>query len=876
MTRATSSESCSIRNRRRRPWRGAEAIVAVGVLALLPSVARASCNAIPAIERSFPSALGAVSRPFAQPGEEIVVRREEAVFSADPADNRVALRFEAPGDGPATTVTEVEILAPSNSPDAGCRPADCTDDGCRCLRFLLPDTDDLVGVPGDGRTLAGPVSIEVLSRGSRTALITRLVFAGTTVADDVFATFVALPPANRFADLTSGGDVLAAADAGGNLLIPFDFAPIVPAGPDPQGINAPRSRFLEAVVSSLTVETPPAIDSFTPDGRRLPPLIRSLSGRSLVGTVDVRHSVLRVAGGRSLVGGTMEESNGPVVIRDVVGRADPRKRADSFLLKVGTRFAVYENRECSALGVSAGSEFDCIDTNQDGDRSDYFLQALDLTTPGADPVTIDEVDGADFAGYPSTFSPAFLYSFDATDDLVAFRIPEPSNQFGRPPVIDIDGDGITHEVIRSGIYDLANGRRVPEAEGSLRQEIDGGLAAFTTRPTPPTGSAVLYAYDVAQPGRGAFLVSDATHAEFPVTRTAAFGNSQPDSTVAGDLFSRSLPFDIATSGHRIGFVVPEKTLGEDLTGDGDADDQAVLVYDNATGGVVNPAQATEDQALQLSPRWLVYFAIHDEAGVLSLPVGLVDLERPYDPPRFLCDRPFGVAYFAQAMSDSLIACTADEGGNSPGSVPVDLNGDGDTVDDNVLHVFLPDAPGGPVEINLGLAVLGIAAPVISGDRLVVAVDETRQGRDLNGDGVVEVRPFPVGGPFTLHAFNGVSRKLINFGREVLPVGDPLVQFIDRGLIAYLPDVNAPAGSLFVPARTILRDTDGDGHFEELFRDPETGTVRLADNCPLVANPRQRPSDCSRRGAPIRGTMRHPRNLLPRLHPEVDLHAGVAR
>jgi len=52
----------------------------------------------------------------------------------------------------------------------------------------------------------------------------------------------------------------------------------------------------------------------------------------------------------------------------------------------------------------------------------------------------------------------------------------------------------------------------------------------------------------------------------------------------------------------------------------------------------------------------------------------------------------------------------------------------------------------------------------------------------------------------------------------------------------------PDGQVVGLTSTIFRDLDGDGSFEELFPDPVTGEQRLADNCPLKANPFQEDAD----------------------------------
>jgi hypothetical protein len=276
--------------------------VAAGIL-LPPRVALATCNAIPAPERVFAAQLGAVSTPFAQPGQEVTVRRlDAAAFSAAPTDNQISLRF-TPAGGPTTrlVVADALKLPPCDGPTCAtttCRIEDCTFTGhCTCVRFQFPDTDDQVGDPSDGRGLTGRVTIEVASGGAAVATIGALFLpdagaGGERVPDDFFPHFVALPASNLFTQLIPqpddwtvadppGGDLLAASD-GTNLFVPVDWTGVRPIA---------RGRYETlSQVPLVEVETPllaalgdRRIDSVGPDGRRLAALIRLVQGEGRVG-----------------------------------------------------------------------------------------------------------------------------------------------------------------------------------------------------------------------------------------------------------------------------------------------------------------------------------------------------------------------------------------------------------------------------------------------------------------------------------------------------------------------------------------------------------------------------------------------------------------
>src|SRR5206468_3654135 len=81
----------------------------------------------------------------------------------------------------------------------------------------------------------------------------------------------ALPPRNDFDATGAVGEVLAAADADHNLLVPLGFADLVPHG-------GSLTRFLQLHVPRLGKRGQVRLDSFTPDGEQLPPLLHHEGG----------------------------------------------------------------------------------------------------------------------------------------------------------------------------------------------------------------------------------------------------------------------------------------------------------------------------------------------------------------------------------------------------------------------------------------------------------------------------------------------------------------------------------------------------------------------------------------------------------------------
>ena len=142
--------------------------------------------------------------------------------------------------------------------------------------------------------------------------------------DDQFPSFVALPPANRFTRTGVGGALLAAADRDSNLLIPFDFSAFVTT------VDS-LTQFLDIAVPALAGHSGLRIDSFTPEGRPLPPLIHRVGDMDLVGTADAPASVLRVE--RGAVDRPGPADGGPVVISDVTASAEAGKRANPLAIR---------------------------------------------------------------------------------------------------------------------------------------------------------------------------------------------------------------------------------------------------------------------------------------------------------------------------------------------------------------------------------------------------------------------------------------------------------------------------------------------------------------------------------------------------------------
>src|SRR5262245_24603649 len=119
----------------------------LAILVLVAGAGRvlATCNVVPSADRAFIGDRGNASQPFAQPGDEIVIRADTTAFAEDPAQNAVVLRFEAAG---GTTVPVADVRRPCDDqgcvgdacPCRGstCRLSECNQSGqCSCIGFAF-------------------------------------------------------------------------------------------------------------------------------------------------------------------------------------------------------------------------------------------------------------------------------------------------------------------------------------------------------------------------------------------------------------------------------------------------------------------------------------------------------------------------------------------------------------------------------------------------------------------------------------------------------------------------------------------------------------------------------------------------------------------
>lgn len=322
--------------------------------------AYAACNLIPSASKTFRGTLGDVNRPFAAPGDFVEVGASSARcaatspgFSADVDEQIVTVVFKPPGNGArrvafittldcndvAATDKRTACEATVGAGRVACIQAGSLDPSVnlavvernneRRVSFRFPDTDGIFLPVADDRTATGPATIAVTPTTSplpcglatstcagQTGMLACVdtIFAAdgscqTTLPDDVFSSFTALPRANDFqsdcfADPPCNGlasETRLAVDAAGNLLLPVRWSGILIRQ---NGVPVPR--LIRATIKSpLPFPVPDAtfLASYTPEGAKLPPIFEPQSGPTipdpdvitLFGSADAAYTILRFA-----------------------------------------------------------------------------------------------------------------------------------------------------------------------------------------------------------------------------------------------------------------------------------------------------------------------------------------------------------------------------------------------------------------------------------------------------------------------------------------------------------------------------------------------------------------------------------------------------
>ncbi|HEV7731174.1 MAG TPA: hypothetical protein VGR62_03385 [Candidatus Binatia bacterium] len=336
------------------------AFAAAWSLAFLGQSAHAACNVIPGTSNTFRGTQGSTDRPFARPGDFVELALDPKCTgtngfpSTNPADYVVVVIFTPP-NGPPTVKALAETCPASGVCGVTCdtanlpgqpRDLDVIVRGGRAnLRFRFPDTDDLLGVADDDRTLTGPARIAVTTNDgpSPCAFLAGICDAAPAPGvlacidrlfeDDgscdatpnaVFPGFTALPPPNNYQAVCSTPsppclgnpnapiDVRFTVDSAGNVLVPMDWRGVlvrleqgnpvsdaVPFARSLRGSTSLQARL--GIAGPIRVPGNSFLTSYSPQGGKVAPIFDPQADPSAAnvvtffGTADAPETVLRVA-----------------------------------------------------------------------------------------------------------------------------------------------------------------------------------------------------------------------------------------------------------------------------------------------------------------------------------------------------------------------------------------------------------------------------------------------------------------------------------------------------------------------------------------------------------------------------------------------------
>jgi Tol biopolymer transport system component len=312
-------------------------------------VSMAACDLIPQPARALRGARGNVNRPFAGPGDPVVLRSSEecdqlAGFDALSGPPLVTIVFK-----PVSGRRNLTVLADdcaevdtSQCDSFGFDSVECLDasaghapprveDGA--LRFDFPDTDAQFGPPDDGRGFTGAAAIAVSIAGDSLpcflagedcsmhpelpacidALLSTDGPCGQT-RHPVFSHFIALPPPNDYRALCvsppglppspclgTADEILFTVDGQGNIVLPMNWHGILPDTLFPVGRMLRGTSSIGAFADGgepISLAGGEFLESYSPTGGRLPPLFepqRTVGGEfTLFGTADSPTTVLRI------------------------------------------------------------------------------------------------------------------------------------------------------------------------------------------------------------------------------------------------------------------------------------------------------------------------------------------------------------------------------------------------------------------------------------------------------------------------------------------------------------------------------------------------------------------------------------------------------
>lgn len=626
-------------------------LLIVAVCDLPPTGADAACNVIPPAIQPFRAIIGSVDRPFAGPGDWVELSAdpcEQRAGITDPVEQLVvSVLFTPPHGGPATAV----ILTADSCEDPAIvrQISSCNDVGrvvCRRLRtsppladiehpanrpnnlrFRFPDTDDVFGPPDDDGVLTGPATMAVTRRGAPLpcnvastgcvprpgllACVDQLLASGTcaSVPHTQFGHFTALPPPTNYAALctapafpngpctgAANGTARMTVDGDGNILVPLDWSGILvrhDAVPVPRLLQTTSAvDAFDGLVGPIKIPGPAFLESFSPEGRKLPPLFEeranldSATALKLFGSADAAYTVLRID--RRAVRGRCEAADG----------APGRGCAADFECPAG--------QACRRFLACAGGPFDGLPCTGDADACSTGGSAA------CQPTTCTRCAGGARAGLPCR-GPA-----DCADTPTIGPVIDcaPGSD---PCFSDLDCPG---SECGAGLFDFST--RLAEQQGPVTvTDVDAvaldpvPLAGFISNPAADKADILVQEEaitranlpSVADPAQ-ADLNGDGDTTDPVLTLTARdTGASIPIGAMVGDAQTRGRaiarihqgPFRfpaVATDADIVAFLEPEPLQGnQDTNGNGQILESTLRVFDtNGIELVTDTAPVTADAA----------------------------------------------------------------------------------------------------------------------------------------------------------------------------------------------------------------------------------------------------------------------------------------
>src|SRR5438876_1167012 len=342
---------------------------ALAVLLVSSRRGDAVCNVIPGTTQTFRASQTTVDRPFASPGDFVELGLDPTCyaapreFSTNPGNQVVTVAFTPPQGGSRNIVVlaaECGAVAPAldrcaapGAASAHCLPLNLANGDLqvidsRHLRFRFPDTSPCFD-PTQGLPFTGPATVAITNVGdplpltlgshpcSQQAGLLACVDAlfavdGTcdTTPHPLFSHFTALPFPNDYQAICTGPSATCTGrtralqltvDAVGDVLLPMDWSGVLVRLMENQDVvpvpRTVRASFLAEAFRGtgvpIGIPDDAFLGSFSPDGRKLPPIFTplhdptALGEVTLFGSVDAPHSVLRVAR-LSCAGGTQNGS----------------------------------------------------------------------------------------------------------------------------------------------------------------------------------------------------------------------------------------------------------------------------------------------------------------------------------------------------------------------------------------------------------------------------------------------------------------------------------------------------------------------------------------------------------------------------------------